>query len=158
MTIPVAVAPEETLGRGVSYRKDRDRARRGIVPYSVFFERPGVRTISVDRLDTMARGDAVRVAEEVAAARGRAFHGWATVRADRAAAEGRLVKATPRAGHEFHADIVLPPLAGTDRNEQKEHAKQLAGMAEWRERPAPASGATADARVPDRRRGSATNP
>ena len=158
MTIPVAVAPEETLGRGVFYRKDRDRARRGIVPYSVFFERPGMRTISVDRLDTMSQGDAVRVAEEVAAARGRAFHGWATIRAGRAAAEGRLVKAPPRVGHECHADIVLPPSAGTDRNEQKEHAKQIAGMAEWRERPAPASDATADAHVPDRKQGSSANP
>lgn len=146
MTVPIAVASGETLGRGVFSGRHRDRARRGSVPQSVFLERRGVTEISVDRLDRMPPVAAVRVAENVGAARGRRFRGWATVEADRAGADGRTVRATPKEDNECHADIVLPPSVGEDWNRQKYHAKRLADMAKWRERPDEPPAKRSDAR------------
>ncbi len=128
------IAPGEILGRGVFSSRHRDRARRARVPFHVFLERAGVARLSVDRLDAASPDAAVRIAEQVAAARRATFYGWAIVIAEKAGADARQVIATPRPNNPYHADIVLPDIAVEDREEQKRHAQQLADSSRWRAR------------------------
>ena len=78
----------------------------------------------------------VVIADKNAASRGATFYGWAVVSAQKAAAGGRRVKASPKLDNPYHADIVLPDLAREDREEQIRHAQELADSSGWRERPA----------------------
>lgn len=133
MTIPNEVGAKENLGRGVFSSSRRDRARRGNIPFHTFLERLGKQEISVDRLDYAPEIEAIKIANDVAAARNAEFYGWAVVVAELVRTNGRVVNATPREGNPYHADIVLPSPADQDREEQKQHAKDLADMAEWRE-------------------------
>ena len=133
---PNCVAPGEELGRGVFSTR---QVRRGRVDFRAFLERPGVMTLSVDRL-THAPPD-FAVAKADAAARERpsgAFYGWAVIIADQAAANGRSVQASPPldGSNPYHADIILPESAFADRDEQRKHAQMLAAVAQWRTRPA----------------------
>ena len=133
MTIPNEVGAKENLGRGIFSSSRRDRARRGNIPFHTFLERPGKQEISVDRLDHAPEIEAIKIASDVAAARNAKFDGWAVVVTKLVCTNGRIVNATPRGDNPYHADIVLPPPADQDREEQKQHAKDLADMAEWRE-------------------------
>lgn len=133
MTIPNKVGQEESLGRGVFSRDRQKRARRGRIPFHTFLEREGKREISVDRLDHAPEIEAIKIANGVAVARNAKFYGWAVVVAKLACTNGRIVNATPREGNPYHADIVLPAPADQDREVQKQHARDLADMAEWRE-------------------------
>ena len=135
MTIPRHIRHEENLGRGVFSRSEYKRARSSRIRYYVFLEKQGVTEISVDRLDHAELAGAVAIANENADARGATFYGWAVVSAQRAAANGRWVRASPKPDNPHHADIVLPDLAREARDEQIRHAQELARSSSWRERP-----------------------
>ena len=128
------VEPSEDLGRGVFSSRVASRSRRS-VPHTVFLERPGNATISVDRLSIAPRTEALDHAQDVAAQRARTFYGWAVVTATRAALSGRRVLATPQEDNPFHADIKLPDSAEDERDDQIQHAQELADAARWRSAP-----------------------
>ena len=134
MTDGSDIAPGESLGRGVFSGRHRDRAGRARVPHHVFLERRGEARLSVDRLDLAPPEEAIEIAERVAAGRRATFYGWAVVAADRAAANGRRVAATPLPDNPYHADVVLPDIAVEDREEQKRHAQEPADASIWRPR------------------------
>ena len=138
MAIPDTIAPEEELGRGIFSKKHAQRAQRTRVPLHVFLVQEGNTEISVDRLTFAALDNrATVIANETAAARNATFYGWSVVTAEKAVNNGRRVVASPRPerGNPYHADIILPELAGEDREEQKRHAQELADDSRWRERP-----------------------
>lgn len=134
MTTEDEVGPGENLGRGVFSSRDARRATRGRVSLNVFLEKVGVSDLSVDRLDLAAPGEAAAIADGVANARSRSFHGWAVVIAGTAALNGRTVAASPQLDNPHHADIVLPDSVVEDREEQKRHAQELADASSWRDR------------------------
>ena len=137
MTIPYNIAPEEELGRGIFSKKNAQRAQRKRVPVHVFWVEEGKTEISVDRLTFAPSDRATAIADKTAIPRNATFYGWAVVTAEKACKGGRNVIATPQPEHDnpYHADIVLPELAGEDRDEQKDHAQKLADASRWRERP-----------------------
>ena len=139
VTVPNTIAPEEELGRGIFSKRHAQRAQRTRVPLNVFLVQEGNTEISVDRLTFAALDNkAIVIADETAAVRNATFYGWAVVTAEKAGNNGRHVIASPRPerGNPYHADIILPELAGEDREEQKRHAQELADASHWRERPA----------------------
>ena len=125
------VEPFEELGRGVFSSGAARRSRRS-VPHTVFLERPGNATISVDRLSVAPRNEALDHARNVAAHRARTFYGWAVVTAALASSSGRRVLATPQEDNPFHADIELPDSAQEERDDQVQHARELADASRWR--------------------------
>ena len=139
MPIPQEVHPEETLGRGVFSNGAARRAPRRIT-LNVFLERPTVVELSVDRLDVAPPHEAITIAEQVGNRRGRPFFGWAVVETRQARTNGRRVVSSPLPDENpYHADILLPDTAAEDREEQKQHAQELADAATWLDRSAHAS-------------------
>lgn len=124
------VEPSEELGRGVFSSGAARRSRRS-VPHNVFLERAGTTNVSVDRLSIASREYAVRAALQVASQRKRSFYGWAVVIAVEAAQSKRCVQASPLPQNSLHADIVLPDSTREDRDEQIQHARELADLAHW---------------------------
>lgn len=135
MTIPHQIRPSENLGRGTFSSGHAKRARRGQVPVRIFLEREGVIEISVDRLDRAPPAEAAAIADGNATTRKLTFYGWAVVSAQKATANGRRVKASPKPDNHYHANIVLPTSTAEDREEQIKHAQELADNSSWRERP-----------------------
>ena len=136
MKVPAVVGPDEALGRGVFSQREAKRAQRqGKARLNAFLEKAGVADVSVDRLDCAPLEKAVSLGEKAAQNRAGPFCGWAVVSAESAEDNGRRVAATPQPENPIHADIVLPDLAAADREEQKEHAQQLADLSAWRARP-----------------------
>ena len=135
MTVPNDIYHEENLGRCVYSRSEYKRARNSRIRHYVFLEKQDVIEISVDRLDHAEPAEAVAIADKKAAARSVTFYGWAVVSAQRAAANERRIRASPKPDNPYHADIVLPDLAGEVRDEQIRHAQELANRSSWRERP-----------------------
>ena len=125
------VEPSEELGRGVFSSKAARRSRRS-VPHTVFLESRGNATISVDRLSVAPRTEALDHARNLAAQRARTFYGWAVVAAVLAASSGRRVVATPQGDNPYHADIELPVSAQDERDDQIQHARELADASQWR--------------------------
>ncbi|MDE0448077.1 MAG: hypothetical protein OXH96_15545 [Spirochaetaceae bacterium] len=106
----------------------------------MFPERPTVVELSVDRLDLAPPHEAVTIAEQVGHGRGKPFFGWAVVETRLARTNGRRVVSSPLPGENpYHADILLPDTAAEDREEQKQHAQELADAATWLDRSAHAS-------------------
>ena len=139
MGVPIEVDPEERLGRGVFSERGARRAPRRIA-LNVFLERPTVVELSVDRLDVARPHEAISIAEQVGNRRGKPFFGWAVVETRQAMTNGRRVVSSPRPSENlYHADIVLPDTAAEDREEQKQHAQELADAATWLDRSAHAS-------------------
>lgn len=139
MPIPQEVGPEETLGRGVFSSSAARRAPRRIT-LNVFLERPAVVELSVDRLDVAPPHEAIAIAEQVGNRRSKPFFGWAIVETRQARTNGRRVVSSPLSGENpYHADILLPATAAEDREEQKQHAQELADAATWLDRSAHAS-------------------
>ena len=136
MEVPKEVGPEERLGRGVfSYSAARRAARR--ITLNVFLERPTELELSVDRLDVAPPHEAIGIAEQVGNARGKPFFGWAVVETRKARTNGRRVVSSPLPGENpYHADILLPDATTDDREEQKQHAQELADSATWLDRSA----------------------
>ena len=135
MNIPNNIAPEEDLGRGVFSSKEAKRARRSRVSLNAFLEKEGQTDISVDRLSIAPEKEAVAIADNVGAARNRTFYGWAVVTAEESRRNGRKAIASPLNNNSYHADIRLPDPVAEDREEQKQHAQELADASRWYERP-----------------------
>lgn len=125
------VESSEELGRSVFSSGAARRSRRA-VPHTVFLERAGNANISVDRLSVAPPTEALNHARNVADQRARTFYGWAVVAAALAASSGRRVLATPQQDNPFHADIVLPHSAREERDDQIQHARELADASRWR--------------------------
>ena len=130
----VGVAASEDLGRGVFSSGVARRSQRS-VPHTVFLERPGTTALSVDRLNIASPTEALDHARHVASQRKRTFYGWAVVTAEQAASSGRRVTATPQPDNPFHADIELPDSAEEDRENQIQHARELADASRWQQAP-----------------------
>ena len=139
MEVPKKVGPDERLGRGVFSNSVARRAPRRIT-LNVFLERPTLVELSVDRLDVAPPHEAITIAEQVGTARGKPFFGWAVVETRQARTNGRRVVSSPLPGENlYHADILFPDTAADDREEQKQHAQELADAATWLDRSAHAS-------------------
>ncbi len=134
MTVKDDIGPGESLGRDVFSSSQARRADRGRILPNVFLGREGDPRLSVDRLDFASPGEATEIADRVAIGRSKPFFGWAVVKADAAASNGRQVTASPQTDNPYHADIILPDTAVEDRDEQKRHAQELADEASWRAR------------------------
>ena len=66
----------------------------------------------------------------------RNFYGWAVMKVSDATANGRTVEATPTDTNIYHTDIILHlPDDNERRDQQKQHANELAAHAQWREAP-----------------------
>jgi hypothetical protein len=145
MTVPGNISTEEPLGRRVFSNTSAKRARRSKVPHREFLiTKPGETFISVDRLGMAPLDEVAALAQEASVSRDRQFYGWASVAAREAGGNGRRrVIASPQDGNPYHADIVLPDSAATDRGERIRHAQELADASCWIESPksAGASGA-----------------
>ena len=133
-----AVGEWEELGRVVFSRSHRRKAANtGAIPYQVFLERAGERTISVDRISRAtpeeAAANARRIAEQREPARN--FYGWAVVSVESVRAAGLDVAASPYPDNPYHADIVLPGSSTENREEQEQYALDLAIVAHWRDAP-----------------------
>lgn len=128
------VEPSEDLGRGVFSSRVARRSHRS-VPHTVFLERPGVPRISVDRLSIAPRAEALDHARNMAEQRDGRFYGWAVLSAELAASSGRRVLATPQKDNPFHADIELPDSAQEERDDQIQHARELADACRWQSVP-----------------------
>ena len=135
MTVKDDIASGENLGRNVLSSGQAKRASRSRVPVHLFLEKEGETRLSVDRLDDAPPGEAVEIADRMAAARLRRFYGWAVVVVEDASANGRRVIASPLLDNPYHADIILPDSTIEDREEQKRHAQELADASAWRGRP-----------------------
>lgn len=96
--------------------------------------------LSVDRLDVAPPQEAIGIAEQVGNTRSKPFFGWAVVKTQQARMNGRRVVSSPLPGENpYHADILVPDAAADDREEQKQHAQELADAATWLDRSAHAS-------------------
>ena len=138
MKVPESIASEEELGRRVFSSRNAARAERSRAPYHIFLEKSGETDISVDRLSVAPSDEAVAaIADKAAVARNATFYGWASITAEEADRNERRVGANPLPDNPYHADIVLPGLTVEDREEQKQHAKELADASRWRSRPNP---------------------
>ena len=138
MGFPTSIAAWEELGRGVYSGRYARRCRRNRIPVKVFLERLGKLKISVDRLTIAPLDEADDIAAARSVGRDGDFHGWAVVAAEAAKGDTRTVVASPILNENpYHADIVLPPDAAADREEQAWHAQQLADSSYWQERPQP---------------------
>lgn len=133
----------DSLGRCVFSRSRAERAaRRGVIAHDIFLERIGVADISVDRLDHAPGRMMDAIAQRAARARNQQFHGWAEIKVEVAARNGREVIPTPVCGNRYHADIRLNIHAIERRDRQKAHAHELAANARWRGRPRIVDGTT----------------
>ena len=137
--IPLVIVPpvndEELLARAVVSRTEAKSCRRGEVPASVF-SYPGNFKISMDRVDSMTSGEAVRHGELVASLRGanRLFCGWALLRRPDVLHEGCCCRASPEFDNFWHADILMPEDAASDRGVHEDRASRLARRSSWRDR------------------------
>ena len=132
----------ERLGRSVFSRRLSKRAQNsGQIPRDVFLESRGAESISVDRMDRALASEMASLAEDRARDRipSKNFHGWAIITVLSASTNGRTVEATPTADNVYHTDIFLnidENIVGKERrDEQKQHAVQLAACSEWQDRP-----------------------
>jgi hypothetical protein len=114
------------------------RARNGKVIPNVFLESEEADALSVDRLDHASDYVMAEIGDRVARLRGsgRTFYGWATVTVLRASQNKRSVRADPLIDNQYHAEIDLNLDNDRERrDQQREHAVELASMARWRPRP-----------------------
>lgn len=136
---PAELDANEDLGRAVFSRRTRDRARKvGRIHMDVFLEREQAESISVDRMNHATVDELAKWSRERGRRREppRQFHGWAVVKVQDAAANGRTVEATPTLQNRCHADIRLNVTGEERRRQQKDHAVELAHKSRWEEAPA----------------------
>ena len=134
MNSPTTITTWEELGRGVYSSKQARRCRNNRIPVKVFLERTGRVKISVDRLTVAPYDEVAAIARERSEDRDGNFYGWAVVNVEDATSSNRTVVSSPIEDvNPYHADIVLPPNAATDPEEQTRHAQELADSSYWRE-------------------------
>jgi len=126
----------EDIGRSVFSSRDARRARNGRVVPGVFLERLEAVSISVDRMNHAPLPVLADLSKERGRSRGKDFYGWATLTVRDAASNERTVEATPTDVNIYHADIILHlPDDNERRDQQKQHANELAALAQWRDAP-----------------------
>ena len=139
MNIPLPDLREtETIGRRVFSSRNARRARNGRIVPEVFLESLEAESISVDRTDHAETTVLAAVAQQAGQNRTpqKRFHGWGTIQVWEAASNGRSVKATPDGNNPYHADIYLNlPRDQERRDAQKQHANELAALANWLDAP-----------------------
>lgn len=120
----------EQLGRRIFSKKTADRAYRGRVLPKVFESDDFL--ISVDRLSTASLADVEQAARRTSVNRP-PLQGWAVVNCGEVRDAGRRrVRASPQTENPYHADIVpLPTTTCTGRELRKQHAQELAKIAQW---------------------------
>ena len=141
MSLP-HLRPDDLLGRGVFSKRQKRRfekaeAEGGRVAKGDVFEPPkGGNTVSVDRLGFAPDEEMVEIAETVST-RDKRFQGWAVVSVQKARENRREVKATPELTNRYHAEIIFPQFeqGREERDQQINHALELASSSEWRPRP-----------------------
>ena len=125
----------EDIGRSVFSGTAARRARKqGTVIPEIFLESLEADSISVDRMDHAPRTALAALSERTGQNRNppRNFYGGAVMKVSDASSNGRTVKATPDDSNIYHADIFLNlPDDDERRDEQKQHANELATLAEW---------------------------
>ena len=129
----------EDIGRSVFSSGAAKRAKRhGRIIPEVFLEGREADSISVDRTDHAPPSVLAALSTQTGQNRTppRNFYGWATLTVNDAAANRRTVEATPTDANIYHADIVLHLSDDNERrDQQKQHANELAALAQWREAP-----------------------
>ena len=130
------ICQSENVARAITTSTETRHARNGNVPASVFTYY-GRSKISVDRIDRMEEGDAVRHGDDIAARRGanRTFYGCAVMTAADVREEGCDAEAAPEPDNDWHAHIVMPRHTAFDDNLHDEHAGKLARRAIWQDKP-----------------------
>ena len=134
---PAELDADEDLGRSVSSRRQRNRARRGIVDFDIFQSKQAD-SISVDRMDHAPIDELAEWSRERERNRKppRQFYGWAVLKVRDAARSGRTVEATPTQQNRCHADIRLNVTGEERSRQQRDHAVELADKSRWLEAPA----------------------
>lgn len=126
------IEPNEKLGREVFNEKTARRVARGTCPVSLFMYKRSPQAISVNRLSIAWWDKLIAIGEEHAVnTHSGCFYGWATIRAEDAASDGRSVVSTPTCENRYHADICLPSSVLNNRDELREQAVKLAAMTMW---------------------------
>ena len=121
---------DDLLGRAVFSSKPAKKAAKGTVRDSVFLEKPGIVSLSVDRFGFCSEKELTSIQDKNAELRSqkepkkRSFYGWVKIKAKMAGRSERKVQATPQEENPYHADIILPK--GIDRDQQIAHARELA--------------------------------
>ena len=130
-----SINDDDLLGRAAFSSKEEKQARSGHIRYTIFLEKEGNNLLSVDRFGFCSEAKLTDIQDKNAELRSktelkqRSFYGWAKITAIIARKNRRTVQSTPLESNPYHADINLPE--GIDRDDQKEHAKELASNAEW---------------------------
>ena len=104
---------------------------KSYTPPSIFRDKQSLVEISVFLLNFTSDETLTKIGDDMAQQRSpnRKFYGWAELSVADASEDERKVRATPRPENKWHADIVLPSSAKTDKKERERHANQLASMA-----------------------------
>jgi hypothetical protein len=133
---------DDVVGRGVFSARRAKRARNNKISHDIFLEKPGVSSLSVDRLnhapdETVAEiSDRIALGRPTPSGKPSEFFGWATKTVEHVPENGRSVQETPKLDNIFHADIYLNIQSGPEmRDLEKQHANELAAGAKWRGRP-----------------------
>ena len=128
----------EQLARSiVSSRAERKARTKGVIIRDVFLETEETPSLSVDRIDHAPLHEVAALGQERARNRTppRQLRGWAVIAAGIAASNGRTVAATPQLDNIYHADIFLNIAGDEVRDQQKEHATELAARSRWLDLP-----------------------
>ena len=136
---PAGLDANEDLGRAVFSRRSRNRARtKGAIDMDIFLEHEQAASISVNRMGHAPIDELAEWSREQARNRvpSRQFYGWAVLKVQDAAENGRTVEATPTPQNRCHADIHLNVTGEERRRQQKDHAVELADKSRWLEAPA----------------------
>lgn len=128
-----AVVSRGAVGRAVFQSSDWKKINKGAenTPPGVFLDRTSPIEISVFLLDFTSDKKLTKIGDSMATQRGanRHFYGWAELSVADAGKDDRKVRTTPQHENKWHADIVLPSTAATEKKERERHANQLAKMA-----------------------------
>lgn len=130
-----SINDDDLLGRAIFSSRQKKQALSGHIRHDIFLEKQENHSLSVDRFGFCSEAELTDIQDKNAELRSkteskqRSFYGWARIAAIIARFNGRTVRSTPLENNPYHADINLPE--GIDKDDQKEHAKELASNAEW---------------------------
>lgn len=124
------------VGRAIFQSSDWHKMERGTTSISIFLDTKSPTKISVFLLNLTSDDELTQIGDGIAKQRGvnRKFYGWAELSVTDANRDQRKVHFSPQPENAWHADIVLPPIAETDKKERERHANELANKAILRAR------------------------
>ena len=124
---------DDLLGRAVFSGRQARKANRGVIEDSIFLEKPGSASLSVDRFGFCSEKELTNIQDKNAELRSsqnkpktRSFYGWVKIKAEKACRSKRIVQVTPKEDNPYHADIILPEGIDINRDQQVAHATELA--------------------------------